>query len=238
MRWTLFFLALVASLAAAACDGDDESTPPTPTPTETPAATGTGIEAVDRVLLTVETADPVAFEGLLRAQSIPCTNEFGGGGPPKCFNAPGMPPEGTPVEVFPHDTCEREWQFDLSAFTERILPRIEELYAVVRIDPMTPPEELAHGAYGIVYPDATGFETAHALIVTNEGIVAVDTNCGGTAEIFLRERASVQLARSNPRRPCVRIAQSRNGSMYSAASATHTPIAAQVLANASGNPTA
>jgi hypothetical protein len=181
-------------MLAAACNGDDDSDTPPPGPPDTTATAGTtpetsrtGIEAVDRVLIVVENGDPVAFEALLRPQTIPCTNETGVGGPPQCFNAPADLPEGTPVEVFPYYTCEREWQEDLAAFTERILERIDQLYAVVRVDPVTPPEELADGAYGIVYPDAQGFETAHALIVTDDGILAVDSSCGGTAEIFLQD---------------------------------------------------
>jgi hypothetical protein len=140
------------------------------------------------VLIAVENDDPIAFEALLRPRSIPCTNDTGGpGGPPQCFTPRTGRPEGTPVQVLPWDTCEREWQEDLAALTERILERIDVLYAVVRVDPITPPDELADGAYGIVYPDATGFETAHALIVTDDGILSIDSSCGGTAEIFLAD---------------------------------------------------
>lgn len=196
IRFSLVAL-LAVLLVFSACDGgdDDGGAPPgpsatpeaSPTSAASPGAGRTGIEAVDRVLAVVENGDPVAFEALLRARSIPCSTAAGVGGPPPCSGAPGMPPEGTPVEAFPYDTCEREWQFDLGAFTERILERIDQLYAVVRIESMPLPEELADGAYGLIYPDASGFETAHALLVTNDGVVAVDSSCGGTAEIFLQD---------------------------------------------------
>jgi hypothetical protein len=145
----------------------------------------TGMEAVDRVLSAITSGDRVGFEALLVPQELACSYDTGIGGPPYCGAAPNMPAEGTAVSVFPYDTCEREWQFDLGDFTTRILERINDLYAVVRIDPVTPTAELAEGAYGIIYPDATGFATSHALIVTDNGIVSVDSLCGGTADAFL-----------------------------------------------------
>jgi hypothetical protein len=195
LRLTALAVAMGALLLlASSCDDDYDSDSPspqppatTPTVVEPPDASRTGIEAVDRVLIAVENGDPVAFEALLRPQSLACSYDTDIGGPPNCAGAAGMPAEGTPVDVFPHDTCEREWQYDLTAFTERIMERIQELYAVVGIDPVTPPVELADGAYGIVYPDATGFATAHALIVTDDGVISVDSSCGGTAEVFLQD---------------------------------------------------
>ena len=192
----MFAVLLCASILAVACGDDDDRPAPDGTLTDaaassTPTDTITGIEAVDRVLLVVERADPIAFEALLRPSSIPCNNELGSGGPPHCFNAPGRPPEGTPISVFPYDVCEREWQFDLTPFTTRMLERLGELYAVVRIEQFTQPatpEALPDGGYAILYTDANDFQ-AHALVMTTSGIIAANTICdaGSTAEWFLDE---------------------------------------------------
>lgn len=188
-----------AAVLLAAC-ADEASSPEIPTAASTatgaasvtavPTATGreTGIDAVDDVIAAVASGDAVSLAALIRPQRVPCANVQGLGGPPNCGAAPGAPPEGTVVEAFPFYTCEREWLFDLDTFAERWLTLIGDLYAVVRIDTPTPPEELPDGGYGIIYENADpAIETAHALILTDAGIVSADSLCGGRPEAFLAD---------------------------------------------------
>jgi hypothetical protein len=144
---------------------------------------------VDSALVAVDTRDAPALAALMRTTSIACGTDDGLGGPPDCRSAPGMPAEGTVVDAFPWNTCEREWQFDLQAFAERLLERVGELYAIVRIENYTPENELPDGGYGLIYTNVDPrLETAHALILSDDGIVAADATCGGLAESFLLDQ--------------------------------------------------
>ena len=161
---------------------------PSATAISTPGGTATGIAIVDDVIAAVAGGNTATLAALIRPQRVPCANVQGLGGPPDCGAAPGAPPEGTIVDAFPFYTCEREWLFDLDTFAERWLTLIGDLYAVVRIDTPTPPEESPDGGYGIIYENVDpAVETAHALIVTDAGIVSADSLCGGLPEAFLED---------------------------------------------------
>ena len=184
-----------AGLLLAAC-ADEASSPeiptsaatsaPSATAISTPGGTGTGIAIIDDVIAAVDSGNTTSLAALIRPQRIACTNAQGLGGPPPCGAAPGAPPEGTIVAAFPFNTCEREWQFNLDTFAERWFTLIGDLYAVVRIDTLTPAEELPDGGYGIIYENIDpAVETAHALVVTDAGIVSADSLCGGPPDAFL-----------------------------------------------------
>lgn len=197
MRTLMVFVAiLLFAGAAVACGDDGEGGGSTSTPVETVIATSpvtggsdgpTGIAPIDRTIEIVAQNDAAAFNALLRTRREACTEATGAGGPPKCFNAPGMPDDGTRVEAFPYYTCELEWQFDAQAFAERILPRLGELYAATQINESALPDLYPGGAYALIFTDAAGGETAHALVVTLVGIVAVDSRCGGSAPDYLAD---------------------------------------------------
>ena len=198
-RWRGAALAAmaIAAVAMAACAGDDDRPDASPTvaarATATPVpsanAGGTGIETVDRVLEAIATRDVAALTELIVARDTPCSSDAGLGGPPSCGSTREPLPEGTLVRVFPWSTCEREWQTDIDAWAARFVERLGELYAVAHIDTFTPQEELPGGGYAIIYTEANpAFDTAHALIVTDTGIVAADTTCGGPASTFLLDQ--------------------------------------------------
>lgn len=196
--------ALLMSLALA-CGDDDENgsgdgvTPTAEAPATEPAApspsavpTGdTGIDIVDRAIEAVRAEDVDPLVALIVTEQVPCDEEAGVGGAPPCSGAPGQPPAGTPVEVFPYLTCEREWQFDLHLFAQRFHEAAGELYAVARLDTTfgePPPEHLPPGGYAIVFtPADPSFETAHALLLDDRGIVAADSLCGGAPADFLAD---------------------------------------------------
>jgi hypothetical protein len=189
----MFAVALVMTSVLTAC-GDDDGTDPTsdaPTSAPTSAATRepsqpeTGIDVVDRALAAVAAGDSAALTALIQPMSVACTNETGAGGPPKCFNTPGELPEGTVVEVFPYDTCEREWQFDISAFSRRFLPRLGELYAVVRIEQYTEEEPLPVTGYGVIYANKDmELRTAHAMILDHRSVIVASSLCDGAPREF------------------------------------------------------
>lgn len=192
--WPIFPALLTLVLLLVAACGDGSSTggqipgaTPTGVPTTLPSERNTP-EIVDRAIasVNVNNGDRAALAALIEPQRIACMNVEGLGGPPDCRAAPGTPSEGTIVEAFPYGTCEREWQFDLTAFAERFLNGAGTLYAVVSIETYTPQEELPDGGYGIIYTNADSrLETAHALVVTEDGIVAAHSLCGGTPATFL-----------------------------------------------------
>ena len=184
-------------ITLAACGDDD--TPPAPTATAPAAATptiassatpsGTGVPLADRVAAAVAADDADALALLIQTQSLACSNAAGVGGPPPCSGAQGNPPEGTLVDAFPYGTCEREWQFDLVRFGRRFLDAAGELYAVVEIaDPGGPAGLPASATHAVIYASADpALETGHALILSNDAIVAADSLCGGAVSTFLQD---------------------------------------------------
>jgi hypothetical protein len=185
---------IALALAAAACGNGDDGGRAAPTATRPAAATavapedGTGIDVVDRTIAALRDEDDDALVALIITQQLPCKDETDIGGPPPCRGAPGAPPDGTPVDVFAYLTCEREWQFDLPTFARRFNEAAGDLYAVVRFGEGAPTGELPPGRYGVIVSSANPqFETAHALILSQGGIVHADSLCGGTPADFLAD---------------------------------------------------
>jgi hypothetical protein len=87
-----FVLMFAGAAIGAGCGGDERPD-------------RTGIAQVDAVIEAAEAQDGDALMALLRFQSLPCTDEIGAGGGPKCDGEP----VGTAVDVFPGGECEPAW---------------------------------------------------------------------------------------------------------------------------------
>jgi hypothetical protein len=185
-------IGFVALAAVSGCGGDDDPEPGLSPTTAAPHASptpGTGITVIDRAVEAIAMRDSTALAGLVAVRELPCSNAAGIGGPPPCGTARDPLPEGTLVSVFPWNTCEREWQTDIDAWAGRFVDRLGDLYAVARLDTFTPQEELPDGGYAIIFEEANpAFQTAHALIATEDGIVAADSTCGGPPSTFLLDQ--------------------------------------------------
>jgi hypothetical protein len=217
LRAALTTALLGATLALAACNGGDApgatptatatNAPATPSPTATvwpatptgsptaeppaPSGTATGIAEVDRVIEAVRAPSARGLATMMAYREIECTEAFGAGGPPKCFNAPGRPAEGTPVEVFPFLGCELEWQFDVEEFANRWMSTAGELFAVLRLErPVIDEPEIPTGAYAIVFTSDPasdpGGSAGQALVLDAEGdVVMAVSGCGWELAQFL-----------------------------------------------------
>lgn len=135
--------------------------------------TSTGIEAIDRVIAALQSADPAALQGLMSFAAAPCTNADGLGGPPKC--APGEA-EGTQVEGLPVWGPEGHYMRK-SEMTPEFLPGPFDLIAVYTVKEGAVQDTLyPSGQYGVVLEQthADGFSSYVTLRITDSGIVRVD----------------------------------------------------------------
>jgi hypothetical protein len=172
---------------------------PLPTATATPnvpSGIQTGITLVDAVTKAVLDGDEEAFRGLIELREVPCTNEFGIGGPPKCRQAPGGgAPGGTPLAVFPLSVCELEWQTGetLDAFLKDVFfSRQYLLYAVVRLDfkaPLFDEPYLPTPQYGVIFSyDRPEIANRGVMVLLEADRVAyIDVLCDGAPEDFLKQ---------------------------------------------------
>lgn len=189
----MLILALAAAMSGCG-DGDDGPEAPAASPTAaapaaSPTPSGTGIALIDQAIAAIAGRDSAPLAALLVARELPCSNAAGVGGPPPCGSPRDPLPAGTLVRVFPWSTCEREWQTDIDAWAGRFVERLGALYAVARIDTFTPQDELPDGGYVLIFEEANpAFDTAHALIATDQGIIAADSTCGGPPSTFLLDQ--------------------------------------------------
>jgi hypothetical protein len=170
---------------------------PLPTATATPnvpSGVQTGIDSVDAVTKAVLDGDVDAFRGLIDLREVPCTNELGIGGPPKCWQAPsGAAPEGTPLAVFPLGVCELEWDTDetLTAYlNDSFFSRPYELYGVVRLDfdaTLFDEPYLPTPQYGVIFKyDRSEIGNRGVMVLLEaDAVVYIDVLCDGAPEDFL-----------------------------------------------------
>jgi hypothetical protein len=208
----LALLLLVTGLLAA-CSKGSEHNDPSPTATEAVATPGpsvvpplptatpnvpsgvqTDIASVDAVTKAALDGDVDAFRGLIQLREVPCTNEVGIGGPPKCWQAPGgAAPDGTPLAVFPLSVCELEWHTDetLDAFLSDVFfSRRYELYGVVRFDfhaPLYDEPDLPTPEYGVILQyDRPEINDRGAIVMLQGGrVVYLSVLCDGGPEDYL-----------------------------------------------------
>ena len=129
--WRCTVALLLVWIVAVACGGDGATPTATPrqplgTATEIASATGlpaasptlpksTGIAELDAVIEALAARDREQLRSLVRLNAVPCTTEFGLGGPPKCEAGEQ---EGDIVEVFYSATCEGGYQRDLDRIAD------------------------------------------------------------------------------------------------------------------------
>jgi len=125
------------------------STPPAderPGASEAPIGTSTGEPELDALLSALLSHDDERLLPFFALTQVGCTNALGLGGPPKCRDFPGAPPEGTLVEAFPEGFCEGGWTVDTTRLVTQLNERRPQLFAVLQFNSPRP----AFGAPG--YP--------------------------------------------------------------------------------------
>lgn len=197
---TLFLLSAMAAIAVS-CGSDDEvapASPRVPAPTAaTPIASATatptvdisrsGIASVDAAIDAVLAGDADGLRRLLRYTPTRCqTAPQQVGSPPPCRASEA---DGTLVDVLSVLHCEgvyqREGELDLGFDGSPFPPVGSSLYAVYRSGPTTfPPSQ-----YTVIFSrpgSGSGFGTAFALEMSDDGVVGVSHGCAGTIDEFLQ----------------------------------------------------
>lgn len=175
----------------------------------------TGIAEVDAVIAAVIDFDGdfAPIESRLRYAATECTLELGAGGPPKCWQVPGVAQvEGTAVEVFPTSVCEAEYHPRGANITrmlsELVAPQgvpgsVTGVHAVYALRGATTSEAYwPEGDYAIVFFTREGNDTRGVRVrVAGGEIVRIDFGCGptpveqlavpGTTNLLLRTLPSV-----------------------------------------------
>ncbi len=124
------------------------STPaPSPSPTSgatrpgadtAPQGTQSGDPDIDRIITAVLAGDVDTLVASVELTETACSRLLGVGVPPNCEGAPGSPPDGSLVKVFPMSACEGEWTYDVGDAMERLLSNQPQLFAVIRVDTPIP----------------------------------------------------------------------------------------------------
>lgn len=192
--------ALWIAFDAAQGDGGGERFAQTATPAASPAETTvaaeptadavavaaaagtTGIAEVALVIGIVEAHDPVVLRAMLEFQTLPCTNEPGDGGPPKCPGFPDAPEEeGTEVVVLEFWRCSVDWETEatIDAALTEIVATAATRYAAFE----PPPDYLLDAQYIIVFegldPRVNEPSPRGVAVAVDDGkIVAVWLACG------------------------------------------------------------
>jgi len=217
-------LVLVLTFAAVACsDAEDDPTPeasatavlaeptatsepePTTAPAPTqqpgdetpPAGTTTGIPAIDAVIEDVLAADSDSLVDRFVYASAACTSAQGLGGPPKCSQAPGSPPDGTTVQAFPVSSCELGWTYDLQPIVSQFVARELELFAVLELDlpgPLFDEPGMPVLDHAIIFQsEEPGIgRVGHMLGTSGESVVYLESLCGALPETYFTDRQQIQ----------------------------------------------
>ena len=158
---------LVIAVLGGACGGDDR-----------PARTD--IAQVDAVIDAVETQDRDRLRDLLQFTSVPCTDDSGAGGSPRCQGEAA----GTNVEVMQTNQCEPQWlrREDAGALLDDVVALDPDLYAAFE----TPEAFYVQGRYTVVFEgddpriDETGLKRYMAVGVEADNglITGVAFGCG------------------------------------------------------------
>ena len=192
-----------ASASASPTDPPTETATGTTTPTATateepgdpllPPSSATGLAIVDRVIDAVLNfdGDYTSLDALVRYTETGCTMELGGGGPPKCWNVPGVAQvEGTPVVVFPFSVCEGEWE-PRSESLQRIFGMLVEpgdlgadapieVYGVYRAPVVAEPSDWPAGDHAVVFATHVDDGLRGTTVrIAGDGIVSIEFGCGG-----------------------------------------------------------
>ena len=163
--------------------------------------TRTGVAALDAVIAALETGDKEAIQRLAGFRPVPCTNEAGLGGPPKC--QPGMSP-GTPIEAMPSGGCEGSWWLKDEFLSAEGIDRFVEAFAAPRLyavyrPPASAQRKWPEGDYIVVYARDLGFgRFAQTIGVTDGRIVSMWGGCGRKPEDVLRDVPGVEIILAPP----------------------------------------
>jgi hypothetical protein len=159
----------VALVALVASCGDD-------------ADRSTGVPELDAIIEAVESGDAASLRELIEFQTLGCTVELGEGGPPKCWNFPGVTQaEGTEVEAFELYGCAPDWvpsdrlDAELTQVVATPLTRFAAFDAPAQYQPgggLREPTALARASHVAV------FSGSAAVAVDGGRIVALWRGCG------------------------------------------------------------
>jgi hypothetical protein len=100
-----------------------------------PTGTVSNIPEVDAIVADLLAGDAAAFSAHFALTDTTCTTAIGLGGPPKCSDFPGSPPDGTPVSAFPYGVCEGAWTTDPEGLANALLANQP---GMPRPDPLLP----------------------------------------------------------------------------------------------------
>ena len=187
------------------------SVPATPTTAPQPTAlpgvpsgTETGNPIIDRIIAVMLAGDANTLAMLFVPTETPCTTAQGAGGPPKCAQAPGSPPNGTRVQAVPYSTCEGGWAYDLKVHSTLLTQNKLSLYGVARFGTPQPPYGNEPGyplmEQMILFEFSAGGTPRIGLIVgvANGGIVYTRHICVGPPEQALTFYGQTQLILRGP----------------------------------------
>lgn len=171
---------------------------PDPTPTSEPPDGGvtTGDPALDAIIRAALDGDAQVLQDFVAMTEAPCTTAQGAGGPPKCSQAPGSPPDGTVVEAFPASSCELGWTADPAPVLTQFATLDMELFAVLELDlggPLFGEPYMPELDYAVILESespAIG-RLGHMVGVQDGAIVYLENLCGGAPETYLTERQQI-----------------------------------------------
>jgi hypothetical protein len=146
---------------------------------------------IDGIIAAVLAGDRSQVAPFFAFTETACTTVTGLGGPPKCSNVPGSPPDGTVVSAFPVGVCEGTWLFELDRMLGELLGAQPQLYGVIRIEPpqrrwLEEPSSpvVDHFILLEVQSQQSG-RIGEVLGVRNGKVVIRDRVCIGPPEAFL-----------------------------------------------------